>query len=182
MTRDGCWAPVLDTPRLRLRGHRPDDLPQCVAMWTDPDVIRFIGGEPRSEQLTWARLLAYVGHWALMGFGFWAIEQRDSGEFVGEVGLADFKRDIAAAMRGVPELGFALLPRFHGKGYATEAAGAALSWAEAHLPHSRTVCLIDPQNVASLRVAGKCGYEIFDRGTYNGRPALFLARGAPPAR
>jgi RimJ/RimL family protein N-acetyltransferase len=171
-----CAVPMLDTPRLRLRAHRYDDLPACVAMWADPDVTRFIGVEPANEQRTWARLLGYVGHWAVMGFGYWLIEERHSGEFVGEVGLADFKRDIAPAMRGSPELGFALRPRFHGNGYATESARAVLAWADMELTCSRTVCLIDPQNAASLRVAAKCGYEVFDQGTYGGRVVLFLAR------
>lgn len=171
-------APLLETPRLRLRGHRESDLPQCAAMWADPEVTRFIGGEPASEQRTWARLLAYVGHWALMGFGYWVIEQRATGEFVGEVGLADFKRDIAPAMKGCPELGFAIAARFHGKGYATESVAAVVGWADAHLPSVRTVCLIDPRNLVSLRVAGKCGYEVFEHGAYAGRPALFLARRA----
>jgi RimJ/RimL family protein N-acetyltransferase len=181
MNSDVSPVPVLDTPRLRLRGHRGDDLPRCAAMWADPDVVRFIGGEPLNEQRTWARLLAYVGHWALMGFGYWVIEERGSGEFVGEVGLADFKRDIAPAMRGSPELGFALVPRFHGKGYATECAGAVVAWADAHLSYPRSVCLVDPRNLASLRVVEKCGYEMFGQGTYSGRPALFLARGARAA-
>lgn len=176
-------VPILQTPRLRLRAHCRDDLPQCAAMWADPQVTRFIGGEPCGVQRTWARLLGYVGHWALMGFGYWVIEQQESGDFVGEVGLADFKRDIAPSMKGHPELGFAIAARFHGKGYATESARAVLGWADAHLPSSRTVCLIDPQNVASLRVVEKCGYEVFERGVYGGRPALFLARPTlgPPA-
>jgi RimJ/RimL family protein N-acetyltransferase len=181
MMSDRCSVPVLDTPRLRLRGHRGDDLPQCAAMWADPEVTRFIGGEPLGEQRTWARLLSYVGHWALLGFGYWAIEQKSSGGYVGEIGFADFKRDIAPAMRGRPELGFALAARFHGKGYAMECAKAVLAWADAHLAHDRTVCLIHPQNAASLRIVEKCGYETFERGTYNGQHALFLARARPLA-
>ncbi len=171
-------VPVLETPRLRLRAHRPNDLPQCAAMWADPAVTRFIGGAPCSEQRTWGRLLAYIGHWAAMGFGYWVMEERGSGDFVGEVGLADFKRDIAPAMKGSPELGFALASRFHGKGFATEGAEAVVAWADSHLPFARTVCLIDPENLASLRVAGKCGYHVFERGIYGGRPAMFLARRA----
>jgi RimJ/RimL family protein N-acetyltransferase len=150
-------------------------------MWADPEVTRFIGGEPVGEQRTWARLLAYIGHWALMGFGYWVIERRDSGEFVGEIGFADFKRDIAPAMRGSPELGFALTPRFHGRGYATESAKAVVAWGDEHLNQPRTVCLIDPQNVASRRVVEKCGYEPFAHGTYGGRSVLFLVRGAAAA-
>lgn len=174
-------VPLLETPRLRLRGHRGTDLPQCAAMWADPQVTRFIGAEPCSEQRTWARLLAYVGHWALMGFGYWVIEQRVSGEFIGEIGLADFKRDISPVMQGSPELGFAIASRFHGQGYATECARAVLEWADTHLCSPRTVCLIDPQNAASLRVVEKCGYGVFEHGVYNSRPALFLARRAPGA-
>jgi RimJ/RimL family protein N-acetyltransferase len=174
-------VPQIETPRLRLRAHRSDDLPYCAAMWADPDVVRFIGGEPSNEQRTWARLLAYAGHWALMGFGYWAIEERGSGDFVGEVGLADFKRDIGPAMKDIPELGFALVPRFHGKGFATECARAVLAWADAHLSYVRSVCLIDPRNLASLRVVEKCGYEVFAQGPYGGRPALFLSRPAHAA-
>jgi len=176
-------VPIIETQRLRLRRHRYEDFPQCLAMWADPEVTRFIGGEPVGEQRTWARLLAYIGHWALMGFGYWVIERRDSGEFVGEIGFADFKRDIAPAMRGSPELGFALTPRFHGRGYATESAKAVVAWGDEHLNQPRTVCLIDPQNVASRRVVEKCGYEPFEHGTYGGRSVLFLVRGtaAPPA-
>jgi RimJ/RimL family protein N-acetyltransferase len=139
-------APVLDTPHLRLRGHRYDDLPCCVAMWSDPDVVRCSGGEPSREQRTWARLLSYIGHWVVMGFGYWVLEQKGS----------HFKRDIAPTIQGTPEIGFALLPRFHGQRYATESGKAVLAWADAHLHLPRTVCLIDPKNAASLRVAEKC--------------------------
>jgi RimJ/RimL family protein N-acetyltransferase len=118
----------------------------------------------------------YIGHWALMGFGYWVIEEKATGEFVGDVGFADFKRDITASMRGKPELGFALASRFHGKGYATEAVRAALAWADAELPEPRTVCMVTPQNVASLHVVGKCGYQVFENGVYNDQPVLFLTR------
>jgi len=171
-------VPVIETSRLRLRGHRCDDLPHCAAMWSDPAVTRFIGGKPLSEQQTWARLLSYVGHWALMGFGYWVMEEKESGQFVGEIGFADFKRDIAASMQGKPELGFALASLFHGRGYASEAVAACLAWADAHLPFPASVCLVHADNLASLRVLAKGGYEVFERGTYNEQPALFLARAA----
>ncbi len=169
-------APVLKTTRLRLRGHRRDDLADCAALWSDPVVTRFITGRPSTEQQTWARLLFYAGHWTLMNFGYWVVEEADSGGFVGEAGLADFHREIGPSMKGYPEIGFALSPRFHGKGYATEAVQAILSWADQHLSCERTVCLINPENAASLRVALKSGYTIFEEGLYNGQPALFLSR------
>jgi RimJ/RimL family protein N-acetyltransferase len=169
-------VPIIETPRLRLRGHRLEDLDDCIAMWSDPAVVRFIGGTPSTPQQTWMRLLAYSGHWSLLGYGYWAIEERETGAFVGEVGFADFKRDIAQAMRGVPEIGWALASPFHGRGYGTQAVGAALSWGDENLPGSRTVCLIDPENAPSIRVAEKCGYRELDHAAYNGRPALFFSR------
>ncbi len=145
-------------------------------MWSDPVVTRYIGGKPSTEQQTWARLCGYVGHWALMGFGYWAIEEKSSGDFAGELGFANFHRDIAPSMRDVPELGWALAPRFHGKGYATEAVRAAVAWGDLRFRSARTVCLIGPENLASIRVAQKCGYGVFERTLFNDQPALFLER------
>jgi RimJ/RimL family protein N-acetyltransferase len=172
----GAAAPVLETDRLRLRAHRLDDVEHCVAMWTDPAVTRFAGGKPSTEQQTWLRVLGYAGHWSLLGFGYWALEEKATGEFVGELGFANFKRDIAPSMRDVPELGWALASRAHGKGYATEAVRAAVAWGDERFGPTRTVCLIDPENLASIRVARKCGYEVFERALFNERPMLFLAR------
>jgi RimJ/RimL family protein N-acetyltransferase len=145
-------------------------------MWSDPAVTRFISGRASTEQQTWTRMLSYLGHWALMGFGYWVIEEKSSGEFAGEVGFADFKREIADSMKAGPELGFALASRFHGQGYATEAVRAALSWADASLAAKTTVCLINIDNAASLHVVEKCGYQVTERSLYNGQPVLFLNR------
>ncbi len=177
---DGTDVPLLETERLRLRGHTSADFAQCAAMWSDPKVTQFIGGKPSTGSQTWLRLLAYVGHWKLLGFGYWVIEDR-AGDFVGEVGLADFKRAIAPEMQGWPELGFALAARHHGKGFATEAAGAVVAWADRRLAAEKTVALIDPEHRASLRVVEKCGYRLFERGSYNDKPALFLARTKAPS-
>ncbi len=128
-----AFAPVLTTARLRLRPHVLADYDAACAMWADPIVTQFIGGKPSTPQQTWARLLTYVGHWQVLGFGYWAIESKATGVFIGEIGFADFHRDIIPAMRGVPELGFALASSEHGNGYATEAVGAVLSWGDEHL-------------------------------------------------
>jgi RimJ/RimL family protein N-acetyltransferase len=172
--------PIIETARLRLRGHRYDDLPHCAAMWSDPAVTRFISGRPSTEQQSWTRLLVYIGHWSVLGFGYWAIEEKGSGDFVGEAGFANFKRDIAPAMKDKPELGFALASRFHGRGYATESVRAALAWADAHLAYPTSVCIVNPRNPASLRVVEKSGYEAFEESVYNDQPALFLARARAP--
>lgn len=169
-------TPVLETPRLRLRAHTRDDFDAACRMWQDPAVTRFIGGKPSTPQQTWARLLTYLGHWTAMGYGYWAIEEKSGGAFAGEIGFADFKRGIAQRMRGVPELGFALVSHLQGRGLAREAAAAVLAWGDAHLPSRRTVCLVNEENAASLHLVRALGYREFDGATYNGARALFFER------
>jgi RimJ/RimL family protein N-acetyltransferase len=169
-------APSLETERLILRGHTPADYDESAAMWGDPLVTRYIGGRPSTAEESWTRVLRYAGMWALLGHGYWVVRERGSGRFVGEVGLADFRREITPALDGAPEAGWVLAPWAHGRGFATEALRAALSWGDAHLAAPRTVCLIAPENAASLRVAGKCGYREFARGTYKGEPTIICER------
>ena len=169
-------APEIVTDRLVLRAHRLDDFDASFAMWSDPVVTRFIGGKPSTEQQAWSRLLVYAGHWALMRFGYWAVEEKASCEFIGEVGFADFKRDIEPRMRDVPEIGWAFAPRAHGHGYAAEAVAAVVAWGDAQLESARTVCLIDPANLASIRLALKNGYREYARTLFNDRPTIFFER------
>lgn len=172
-------APELETERLRLRAHRAGDFDDSFALWCDPRVVRYISGRTSTPQQAWSRLMHYAGHWALLGFGYWALVEKTSGTFVGEAGLADFHREIDASMRNVPEAGWVLAPRFAGRGYATEAMQAVLAWSDAQLGAARTVCMIDPQNLASIRVAEKCGYREFARTTFDSGPALFFERLRP---
>ena len=174
-------VPVLETERLRLRGHRVDDLADCAAMWADPVLVRHTVGKPLTEEESWRRLLGYVGHWALMGFGFWAAEEKGTGRFVGEIGFVDYKRDLEPSLKGVPEIGWVLASHAHGQGFATEAVRAALAWGDAHFDSPRTACIIAPQNAASIRVAVKCGYRELTRTTYKGHPVLMYVRDASPA-
>lgn len=169
-------APEIHTERLTLRAHRREDYePEC-AMWCDPAVVRFIGGVPSKPQQTWSRLLNYLGHWTAMQYGYWAIEEKSTGAFIGEIGFADFKRDITPAMQNVPELGFALVSSAHGKRYATEALAAVLAWGDAHLPSKRSVCMVNEENAASQHIVEKAGYRNFERSTFNGSTVLFFER------
>jgi RimJ/RimL family protein N-acetyltransferase len=159
--------PTLETERLRLRPHRPEDLADCTAMWADASVTRYIGGRPFSREEVWARLLRYAGHWRWMGYGFWVIEERSSERFVGEIGLADFKRDMEPPLNIVPEAGWALAPRAHGHGFATEALLKVASWNDLRTAGSLT-CVIHPDNSASIKVAAKCGFKEARRTFYKG--------------
>jgi RimJ/RimL family protein N-acetyltransferase len=169
-------VPTIETARLRLRGHRLGDFGDCAAMWADAAVARHIGGRTFSAEESWSKMLRYAGLWALLGFGYWAIEEKASGRFAGEAGFADFKREIEPSFDGAPEIGWALAPWAHGKGFATEAVGAAVAWADGQFGAARTVCLIDPENAASIRVAEKCGYREFARTTYKNQPTILFER------
>jgi RimJ/RimL family protein N-acetyltransferase len=169
-------VPVLTTGRLRLRGHRVGDFPHCAAMWGEAEVTRYIGGKPLTEEESWIKLLRYVGHWALLGFGFWVVEEKATGDFVGEIGFADYKRDLEPSMKGVPEIGWALVSSAHGKGYATEAVRAVVAWGDAHFAGAQTACIVDPENLASVRVAVKCGYREFQLTSYRGHAMMMFVR------
>jgi RimJ/RimL family protein N-acetyltransferase len=169
-------APIVDTTRLRLRAHTESDFDACAAMWADPAVTLHIGGMPSTRLQTWGRMRGYIGMWEFLGFGYWAIEERATGLFIGELGFADFKRDIAPSMQNVPELGWALAASAHGKGFATEAVHAVNAWGDAHLASDRTVCLINQENHASIRVAEKCGFKAFDSTLMGETEVLFFER------
>ena len=172
-------APVVETERLILRGHTLADFDECAAMWGDALVTRHISVRPSTEEETWGRVLRYAGLWALLGYGYWAVRERGTERFVGDVGLADFRREVTPPLGDAPEAGWVLAPWAHGRGFATEAVRAALSWADAQLAAPRTVCLINPENAASLHVAGKCGFREVTRGTYKGEETIICERPRP---
>ncbi|WPB76624.1 GNAT family N-acetyltransferase [Archangium violaceum] len=166
----------IDTDRLTMRCSRLEDFEESHALWSDPQVVQYITGKPSTSEETWFRLLRNVGHWQLLGFGYWVVREKNTGRFVGEVGLADFRRDIQPSLGGSKEAGWVLAPWAQGKGFATEAVSAALRWTEERFGPERVVCLIDPKNEASVKVAHRCGFREFARGTYKGEPSLMLER------
>lgn len=178
MTEVPKAIPAIETARLRLRGQTVADFPACAALWSDPDVFRHIGnGEPPSKEEAWAKFMRHAGHWAMVGFGYWIVEVKATGDFAGMVGLSNLEREIEPRLPDVPEAGWVLTANARGKGYATEGVRAALAWGEERFGHSRSVCLIAPQNTPSLRVAEKCGYAEFARAAYKEKPVILLSRG-----
>ncbi len=168
-------VPVIETERLRLRGHELRDFDASAAMWGDAAVARFIGGKPSTREESWGRLLRYIGHWHALGHGFWLIEEKATGAFVGEGGIGNFKREIEPRIEA-PEAGWALSPAMHGKGYAHEAMSAALAWAEPHFSRTDFVCIIAPENQPSLKLANKLGFSEYARGLYKGERSVMLRR------
>lgn len=169
-------APTLETARLRLRAHTLADFPIYCTLWADPEVVRYIGGKPNTAEESWARLLRNAGHWSLLGFGSWLVEELTTGNFVGEVGLFNYQRMIDPPLGHTPEIGWILRPAKHGLGYATEAVQAVLRWAEGRFTASEAACLIHPDNAASLHVAAKNGFTPSRLITYRESPAQVLVR------
>lgn len=170
--------PILETERLVLSPHRPADLDDTAALLADPAVTAFIGGPVPREQV-WHRLLRYVGHWQLLGYGHWVVRDR-AGRHLGDVGLMDSRRDTVPNFEGVVEAGWAFATAAHGRGYAREAIGAMLGWADDH-GIARTVCIIDPGNAASMRVAEAVGYRPAGEIRYRDASTLFFERLASPS-
>lgn len=169
-------ASALLTDRLVLRPHGASDLDAVAGLWADPEVVRFIGGHPLGREEAWRGLLRHVGHWALLGFGYWTVHERRTGAFVGEVGFADNHREVVPSFAGAPECGWALAPGAQGRGFAGEALRAALAWSDARDATARTVCLIHPDNAASLRLAGRVGFQPYATGLYRGEARLLFER------
>lgn len=169
-------VPVIETERTILRSHRMEDFDAYAAMWVDPVVTRFIGGKPRTREESWMRFLRHAGLWSLLGYGFWAIEEKATGRFIGEAGFHDLKRDMEPSIEGIPEAGWALVPAVHGAGLATEIVSRVHGWGDETFGRARTVCIIDPENTASLNVAVKCGYREVTRTLYHDAPTILLER------
>jgi len=160
--------PKIETERLILREHKLQDFPHCKEMWADEIITRHTIGKPSSEQQTWFRVLNYRGHWTLMDYGYWAIEEKKSQKYIGELGFADFKREIAPPLSGVPEMGWVLAAPFHRKGYAKEAIAAALNWGNENLASRTIACIINPGNLPSIKIAKDFGFQWKQDTTYLG--------------
>ncbi|MDJ0628202.1 MAG: GNAT family N-acetyltransferase [Rhodobacter sp.] len=141
--------PVIETERLVLRGPTEADFPPLAAFYAS-DRSKFVGG-PMTPEQTWRALASEVGHWALKGYGRWAVEIAATAEFIGLIGLWN--------PQGWPEeeLGWDLMNGFEGKGYATEAALAARSFAYDTLGWPAVMSLIKPENVKSIALAERMG-------------------------
>ncbi|MFN8610221.1 MAG: GNAT family N-acetyltransferase [Vulcanimicrobiota bacterium] len=148
---------MLNSQRLTLRPHRPDDLEDSLAMWSDPETVRYIGGAPLTREQVWARLLRHIGHWQVYGYGYLVVLHQQ--RFVGEVGIAEFKRDHYQLTH---EAGWVFQSGARQQGFAREAMETLLKWFA-----RPTDCIIHPENAASLRLADRLGYRVTARSEHN---------------
>jgi len=172
---------VLETPRLVLRELTLDDVGSLSVLYADPAVRRYFPegtlteAETR-EEFEWIIDVYYARH----GFGLWATVDRESGALIGRCGLIPWTIDG----RDEVEVAYLLDPAVWGRGLATEAASAILRFGFERLGRPRLICLVDPGNVASRRVAEKIGMTLeveLDGIDGDGLPTLLYAAARPPA-
>jgi len=142
--------PILETARLILRPPRAADFEGWVAAAQDGEVMRHLGGA-KSRLEAWNHFLAAVGAWHILGFHAFSVIEKAGGRWVGRVGPLH--------PEGWPgdEIGWTLAREAWGKGYAVEAAVAAIDWAFDVLAWTRIIHCIDSENTASRSVARRLG-------------------------
>ncbi|MEX0347092.1 MAG: GNAT family N-acetyltransferase [Rhizobiaceae bacterium] len=168
-------APELKTERLLLRQCRLEDFEPFADMYASP-YARYIGG-PCSRDRAWRIFAADTGQWALLGFGPWMIELRDTGETMGLVAL---NKPLHFPER---EIGWMVWQQHQGQGYAFEAAMKAREFAFCTLRWSTAVSYIHPENQRSIALAERLG-AVLDPGakTPNDDPDLVFRHVPGPAR
>lgn len=144
----------------------------------DPAIVRHLGGVPFSREETWRRLLIAPGLWAVLGYGYWIAERNGDGAYLGQIGFADLKRAMEPSIEGLPEMGWIFAPEAQGQGYCSEALALALAWGDSVLDAAEIVAIIDPENVASIRVAEKSGFRRAEETRYKDAPIIIFRRPA----
>lgn len=147
---------MIETARLILRQWRDADAAPFAALNADPEVMAHFE-TPLSRATSDTQLGWYRGAIAAHGWGLWAVERRDDGMFLGFTGL--WTVNFAAPIEGDIEIGWRLARQAWGKGYATEAARAAVAFGWANTTAPRLVAMTVPANTRSIRVMEKLGLE-----------------------
>jgi RimJ/RimL family protein N-acetyltransferase len=169
---------VLTTERLTLTPVAVGDFDDQKRLWADREFTRHIVPDGRNAEEVWLRLLRDVGHWSALGYGNWTVRLSDTGEYVGGVGVFDFQRVITPAF-DAPEVGWGIAPQYQGQGLAGEALAAVLAFCDAALQLPVTLCMIDPDNGPSLRLAARAGFVERLRTAYKGDAVILLERLRP---
>ena len=157
-----------------LRGWQRCDLELHAEMSADPQVMRYIGdGRVHDRGQSWREVALHIGHWALRGYGQWALERKEDGASLGRVGLWN-----PPGWPGL-EVGWKLAREAWGQGYATEAGEAAIEWTWATLDADRLISLIQPGNERSVRVAERLGMCRTEETTVQGQTAVIFAIDRP---
>jgi len=146
---------ILRTPRLLLRYQTPADIPPLIALWRDPEVMRFMGG-PRDLQRLQTAFDETQANPTAETYDLWPLVELSSGQTIGHCGLLDKEVDGKAEI----ELVYVLARSAWGQGYATEIGAALITHAFERMGLRRLIALIEPQNAPSERVALRLGMRL----------------------
>lgn len=148
-------CPTIETERLVLRPFRDDDVDDYFRVHDTPEVRASLHlADSFDRDVAWSHLALWLGQWALRRSGNWAVELRETGEFIGRAGT---HLPIRVGWPGL-EIGWTLHPDHWGRGYATEAGRAAIDWAFANHDVNELVSVILPENTPSQQVAQRLGF------------------------
>jgi len=151
---------ILETKRLLLRRQFLSDLDDLWALYCDPEITKYIPDAPRSREEAKEELEWHMnGHPQYPELGLWATLHKETGKFIGRCGLLPWTIE---GQREV-EVAYTIAREFWGQGLATEAAQGILNYGFEKLNLRRLICLIDPDNIASQRVAEKMGMSLEKR-------------------
>jgi ribosomal-protein-alanine N-acetyltransferase len=162
---------IVKTPRLLIREFVQDDLDNLARLFGDAEVMKYMGDEVFTRDTSKAELDKCLGHYRERGWGMWALCLNETSEFIGRCGFLVW--DLPE-VQGT-EVSFALLPEHWGKGYATEGATAVRDYAFQDLGLDRVISIVDPPNLASIRVAEKVHDGLEAKITFFGRPMQIFA-------
>ncbi|MBK8554404.1 MAG: GNAT family N-acetyltransferase [Lewinellaceae bacterium] len=162
-----------ETPRLLLRELLPTDDQGMFELDSDPAVHRYLGNQPvmeigESRAIIEMVRQQYIDH----GIGRWAVEEKESGSFVGWAGLKLVTTETNGHVNFY-DIGYRLIRRFWGKGFATEAALASLSYGFSVLQIPEIYASADCENIASNTILEKIGLKQIETYLYDGRPTFW---------
>jgi RimJ/RimL family protein N-acetyltransferase len=162
-------CPTLETERLVLRPFRDDDLDAYTALMTAPAVRASLHiPDDFGREQAWQQMAHWLGQWELRGTGQWALEEKATGILVGRAGSHLPERSDWPGI----EIGWTLHPDHWGKGYATEAGGAARDYVFAHHDVDAIYSVILHANTASQAVARRLGFTPWEERTFAFFPEL----------
>jgi len=147
-------TPILSTKRLLLRKMNVHDFKNLKEIFSDPEAMKYYpatkNGKQTNEWIKWT-----LDNYAKYNTGLWIVEDKTSGEFLGQCGIVPQEVD------GVIEMGIGYLfaRRVWGNGYATEAALACTNYGLQRLKFRKIVALIDVKNIPSIKVAERIGMK-----------------------
>jgi ribosomal-protein-alanine N-acetyltransferase len=167
---------ILETGRLLLRRLLPQDLDALYVLYSDPEVIRYIPDAPRNLDETREELEWFLnGHPRHPQLGLWAAIHKPTGRFIGRCGLLPWTIDG----RQEVEVAFAFARDCWGQGLGTEVARALVAYGFEQLGYSRLISLVEPENLASMRVAEKAGMVFEKAGRDDIGPYWLFAAQVP---